>query len=579
MPGRRALVDLPAAGLSLLLSLFVVVGASFNATDSATWFSSSTGAALGSLVVVLGLALVIYLPVRLLFWWLDRRWDAAGGPPPAGRPMRAVVRRRLWPTTGALLAGWLPWLLVHYPGNVDSDTITQLFQWLGLQKRSDHHPWFDTALFGGFWDLGHALGAYTTGLFVFLLLQEVLTALGVALTLCYLGRLGLSRWAHVLLTAFVAVFPTFVVLQSVMSKDSFAGIFWLPFLVLFVEAARTRGRFLMHPWVVVAAVAVVFPLIMAKRTNAYLVLVCVVVLVLVAARGTRWRILAGTGALLVVTNVVWPLLALPAMGVSRGTLTDMLSVPLQQTARTVAYHGDELPASERAAIDAVLGYDGLAKAYTPRRSDAVKGRWDGHATRQQQLAYLEVWLAELVRYPGTYVAATAANTFEYFAPVSSMTLQQRLVLDRYIDFWHSRSIEGTTRQQIADVADSLRSPDALVPAQDAMNRATGAFTDGNLLASKAFYASWVPLFALVFALRRRAWLHVVATVPMFLGLGVLVAGPIALPRYIIPMVLGAVLLVGLLLTPVRWERRGLVPDRDRDGDRAAETAARTRSLT
>ncbi len=551
--------DWVAAVLAVVLAAFVVIGASFKATNTAAWFAASPGAVVGSLLAGLFLAAFLYLGLVLLFAWLDRRWDAAAvRTGSTGMPsMRQAVRRWLLPTWAALLAGWLPWLIVHYPGNIDSDTVTQLFEWLKLSQRSDHHPWFDTMVFGWFFSLGHALGSYSYGLFLIVLLIELATALGFALVIAYLARLGLPTRARWLLTAAVAVFPVFFTTPSVLSKDSFAGVFWIPFLVVFTEALRTRVRVLMRPWVGIGTLVLMIPLILAQRPNFYLVMLCVVVLLLVSARGTRWRLIAGSAVVVVITNVLWPMVVLPAWHVKPGSLTDMLTIPVQQTARTVKEHGSSLPASERRAINAVLRYDGLAKAYVPTRSDNVKGRWNGKATRSEELAYLKVWVVEGFRYPGTYAAATINNTFEYFTPVTPIDFQNNLNLSRYIDFWHSRAFKTTTREQIVSVVDELHTPTPIQHVQHSWNMVLGAVDASDPLASKALYCSWIPLLALAMGLRRRSWFHALATMPVFINLLILIAGPIALPRYMIPSIYGCVLLIGLTLVPVRWEPRQL----------------------
>lgn len=551
----RQVLDAPAATTAGVLSAFIVVGASYEATDSARWFASSPGAALGSAVVAVGLAFFLSVPLILLFRWLDRFGAVRSSP----ESFREAVRRRFVSTAALLLAGWLPWLILHFPGNVDGDTITQRMQWVGLLAQTDHHPWFDTMVFGWFWDLGSAVGDDGVGLFVYLLLQEAATAAGLALVLTYLGWLGMARAARWTLTAAAALLPVFMAAPSVMSKDAFAAVFWLPFLVLFVEAVRTRGRVLRDPRMAAAALVLIVPLILAKRTNVYLVVICAVVLLVIAARGTRPRIALGTGAALVVTNVVWPLLLLPALGVAPSTATDMLTIPVQQTARIVAAHGDEIPAHEREAIDDVLRYDGLADAYVPRRSDSVKGRWDQDATSEEMRAYLEVWFAQLLRYPMTALSATAANTFEYFAPVSPMAFQNSLTLERYIDYWEERAVPATTRGEIVAVVDGLHAPAELDHARTAVNHATDAIAERDPLSSKAFYASWIPLIALAYAIRRRRALHILALVPLLANLAFLVASPVALPRYVLPLVYASVLAAGMMLTPVRWQNRHYAP--------------------
>lgn len=552
-------IDVTAVIVALLLAGFFVVGASFAATNSSAWFSGSAGAAIGAFLAVLVIAAALYLAIRLLYRWLDRRWDATAESAAGIIPMRKALRRWFWPSFAAVYAGWLGWLLIHFPGSVDSDTITQLYQWLGLAAKVDHHPWFDTMIFGWFFDLGRAVGNWNVGLFAFLFVQVTASAAGMALALTYLARLGLSKGPRRVLTAFVAVFPIFAMSVSVMSKDSFGQVFWLPFVVMYVEALRTRGRFLCRPWIGLAAIVLTIPLVLAKRTNVYVVVLCLIVLLVVSAWRTAARLAIGAVVVVAVTNLLWPHVVLPALGVAPGTGTDALTVPLQQTARTVREHGANLPASERAAIDAVLRYQGLAKAYDPRRSDAVKGRWRAGTTSAERRAYLRTWLAEGLRYPGTYLAATANNTYEYFAPLTPMSFQTDLDLRRYIDFWQSRAFPSTTRAQITDVALGLHPPATLVPVRSTVNHVNATFLTGNLFASKALYASWIPLLVLGFAIRRRSWLLALATIPLFLNLAVLVASPIALPRYIGPSVHGAVLIAGLAMLPLRWQPRREIP--------------------
>lgn len=553
---KPVLGDWPAAVLALVFSAFVVVGSAFNATDTSEWITGSPAAMVAAFFTFLGLAAGLFVVLKLIFRSLDARWDRHDASPLPAPGFRAAFRSVFLPVWLVILVGWLPWLVIHYPGNVDSDTITQMFQWLGLSAKTNHHPWFDTMVFGWFWDLGHLMGAYIYGLFIALLLHTLLTAAGFAFAFAYLTGLGMGRRSRWVLVAFTALAPALMTAPSVLSKDSFSGIFFVPFLVLFVEGLRTRCRVFMRPWVAVGTICLVIPLVLSKRVNVFLVLLLVIILLIVAARGTRIKLLAGTILVVAITNVVWPSLVLPAMGVAEATSTDLYSLPVQQTARVVKTYGHELPAAEKAAIDGMLRYDGLAEAYTPRRSDAVKGRWKADAPTPVKLAYFKTWLAEGLRYPGTYLAATINNTYEYFAPLTSVNFGDRLVLDRYIDFWTSRAYKTTTREQIAEVANSLRAPQSFVAAQETANHYLKTVKDmGGMLFSKALFASWIPLTVLVFAMRRRSAFLIFATVPLLISLAMLVASPIALPRYVLPSIYGSIVLAGLALTPVRWQSR------------------------
>jgi predicted neutral ceramidase superfamily lipid hydrolase len=345
----------------------------------------------------------------------------------------------------------------------------------------------------------------------------------------------------------------------------------MPFLVLFVEAVRTRALVLRRPWAAAGLLTLAALLILTKRTNLYLVLACALVLLVLAAARARLPLAAGAALVVVLTGVVWPAAVLQPLGVKPGTGVDILTIPVQQTARTVLAHGDELAPEERDAIDAVLRYDGLAEAYDPRRSDRVKGRWNLEATREQKLAYARTWLAHLVRYPGTYLSATAANTYEYFAPLTPLSFQQELNLAVYVDYWLDRSVPGTTRAEVEAVALALDEPAALDDVRAAANEIQSALGEHAFVAAKALYSSWIPLLALAIALRRRDALLAAATIPLFVNLAFLVASPVALPRYTIPLIYGAVLVVGLMLTPVR--RLRAVPRRRRRDAPASQASA------
>jgi hypothetical protein len=212
-----------------------------------------------------------------------------------------------------------------------------------------------------------------------------------------------------------------------------------------------------------------------------------------------------------------------------------------------------MPQAERSAIAAVLPYDRLAEIYDPRKSDPVKERWKNDATRAQKLAYARVWLVQLARYPDTYVAATANNTFPYFAPTLVVNYPREIDQTARIDMFLAQSVEGTTRQQIEQLVGGFDAPSALDTLRTSVNRVTSAVMSRTLLASMAFYCSWLPLFALGFALRRRNWMLALATVPVFVYLLILVAGPLPGMRYMVPMVLGSVLVAGLTMVPVSWQ--------------------------
>ena len=86
--------------------------------------------------------------------------------------------------------------------------------------------------------------------------------------------------------------------------------------------------------------------------------------------------------------------------VSAEATADVLTIPIQQTARTVRDHADEITAEEREVINSVLDYDTMAKSYDPLISDPVKTT--SHFRDGGVMNYARVWLGMFFKYPISY---------------------------------------------------------------------------------------------------------------------------------------------------------------------------------
>ena len=107
---------------------------------------------------------------------------------------------------------------------------------------------------------------------------------------------------------------------------------------------------------------------------------------------------------------------------SKRISSEALSIPLQQTARFVYEHGDEVKPWERDAINAILDYEALPKVYTPGISDPVKGLVTID-NNDDFNAYIKAWFSMLQRRPITYIEATLSNSYAYFTPFSRSSVR------------------------------------------------------------------------------------------------------------------------------------------------------------
>ena len=105
----------------------------------------------------------------------------------------------------------------------------------------------------------------------------------------------------------------------------------------------------------------------------------------------------------------------PKLGVEKGSVKEMLSIPFQQTARYIKEYPDEVTLKEKNVINAVLSYDGIKENYNPEISDFVKNTFR-EESEDKLSEYFKIWFEMFLKHPMVYVEATLNNTFAYYYP-------------------------------------------------------------------------------------------------------------------------------------------------------------------
>lgn len=206
---------------------------------------------------------------------------------------------------------WLPWLVANFPGGTYWDTYYQIFQCypenhpiavipyaecydntLTDAYLCDHHPIFDTLVYGAFGMASDALtGSWMAGVFAFVCLQGAAHVVAFTAAVAYLRERHCPMVLCFAAYAFLCVMPFVSTWALCMVKDSFFGLFYIPYLIMLFEAVRTRGTSLESSRAVVAFALVGLMLCLTKKQGIYVV----VPTALIAAwvYGPRGRLRAG----------------------------------------------------------------------------------------------------------------------------------------------------------------------------------------------------------------------------------------------------------------------------------------------
>ena len=529
--GRRN-ISLSALVCAFFIALSNVVGFVFsqaNAEDhfALHWPSFPLLALIFLLLWAIGFALL-----TLLFRWLDHHrehgWRAIS---PEG-----FFRDHCFAISSLVIAlCWLPYLIVYFPGSLTWDGARSMNQFTTDAPLENHHPVVMNLMYAGLMTLGRSLYSDNLGLLLIVVAQSAACIFAFSLSIREIVHMDAPRWLCVVSLAFFALYPGWGAFAQAAMKDT---LFFAVFCLYMITLGRTvrLKKCERAPWLLLLATSIA--LCFTRNNGIYVVVPTMIGLALFLrrrqARSLRDRrknvaaaleTLAACAAIyLIAFQIIWP-----AMGISTKEDKEMLSVPLQQTARYLLEHPDDVSEQEHDAIAAILPYDDLAALYLPDLSDPVKeSLYDPQGMLQgdQRANYFSAWFSMGLKHPATYLRATIANTYAYFYPWARVGPN----VDRGIFYLYMQGEPINTSFKVH----------YLQPAE-VRNAATNFFeAQLNLpivsaIHSPALYV-WAFLILLAYALHTRNRAAWVLALPMAMLLITVLAGPLnGQLRYALPL--------------------------------------------
>lgn len=469
---------------------------------------------------VIGWALVFQIAGRLLYLALDLlsgrrdlkvRWTHRV--PAFAQKVWTLYRGHVfWFSFVLILIGWLPWMLIYYPGSLDNDVAYQLDTVLGILPKSNHHPWLASNILVFCFRLGRKFVSENFGIFLFIAVRNLAMALMYACGIAWLDR----RLGRPKLSLAAICFYGFLPVWGAYSKHAFKdtlGIGLFAFFVLLTvmtveELGQKRVR---YRTILLLGLFGSFASLI-RNNFIYCVLPTLLVIGLILlSRMRAWRqtlvLLLAISSFFLYSQYIYRV-----EGVAKSEGGEALSAFLQMEARTIINHKDQLTEEERGWIDTFMDPSVYEKGtYNPLISDPIKDRlrWQNPGANK---AFLKLWISLGRKYPMEYLAAFVAQSNGYYAftprlAVDAGNMNANLTIFGWIGadypFWgiydiHYLKHTGTLRNIL-----------------DRYARAADQLPLVALLDQLAFY-TWFYILFLGYLLKKKMWLAVVPLIPVAL---------------------------------------------------------------
>ena len=325
----------------------------------------------------------------------------------AGKAAKRQEARRAWQvwlfSSLLIFLCWLPVFFAYYPSVFAYDAEGQL-----SEDYSTHHPLVHTLFLGAFFRLGIAAGSISTGMAVHSAVQMALMAGAFGRALSFLHRRRGSGRARAVLFLFFALFPANSVLAVSTTKDVLFSALVLLYTLCLYRAVCGRGMGMSgKEQAVCIGLGVLMLLFRNNAVYAFVVSVPVVFWGMRKAKpGERKAYLR----MALVTLALYGVCAFSlkaATHAQNGSPREMLSVPLQQMARTRVKAEEKIAPEVRQELEKYISSEWVFAAYNPHLADPVKSRAVIH---DDPAGLVRTWIKLGLSYPAIYVDAFLDNS-------------------------------------------------------------------------------------------------------------------------------------------------------------------------
>lgn len=308
----------------------------------------------------------------------------------------------------------VPWLIAFFPGPLQWDAYAQLRQGLGVEDINGHYPVFMTEWMSGCIRLGRLLfRSDSIGLFLYTGPQFLCQTVVFAYASLVMSRKRvpvLISWGSLF---FWGVYPYFQIWGFTMVKDSIQYISVLLLVTVLIEVISSEMK--LKGYQIVLFIISVAGITLSRNDGRYVVLITIIFAVIFYRK--YWKLFLG-GTCVCLALVGAQNLYMSHFQISQGEVGEMLSIPLQQTARYLKEHYDEITEEEAEVLGRgfTVSLKQVGEIYDPIISDPVKANFLAAPDASYLKEYFSVWFHQMLKHPDTYLQAFINHTYGYFYP-------------------------------------------------------------------------------------------------------------------------------------------------------------------
>lgn len=266
---------------------------------------------------------------------------------------------------------WFPYLLTYYPGVMEYDSWVQMMQVLG-QPYSNHHPWLQTIIIKGIYELGFALWqSENRAIALYVCCSMSFLALSLSAAIAFLYKKKIKSTYLILLLFLLALSPINGMYSINMWKDiPFAAIFLL-FVITLAHMKENIDKGIANNKEWLFFIPLSFALCFMRGNGLYIFLLMIPFMIYTFRKQMKKAIPAIV--IVLILGVLYKGPIFDYYNVQDPDLVESISIPVQQIAAVISYDG-KVTEEQQELLEQVISLEDVPQAYlgSPGCSDAIK---------------------------------------------------------------------------------------------------------------------------------------------------------------------------------------------------------------
>ena len=305
---------------------------------------------------------------------------------------------------------YIPYLLNFYPGNIISDTYSQMNQAMGLKPIDNHHPVFQTFTWWIFINIAKIFHNDNIAVLLDSLFQMISMAVVFTYSIYILDKQNIK---NKFLPIFYCLYPVYGLFSIYTTKDTMFGVAILFYIIELTKLLSSPKKYLNNKKDIILLLISMMLVILYKNNGIYIVLITQLI-ILIYFKKEYFKKLGTIFLTILCFYLLWTNVVFSIFNVKSTEKVESLDLFLNQMYYIVYDKQDSLPKEYEKRINEFIDTELFKYTYRATSIDDVKHYFHTDYYEKNKYKFFKLYIDLFLKYPKESIKSFYLKNQQYF---------------------------------------------------------------------------------------------------------------------------------------------------------------------